>query len=237
MMFTKAIRYAFSGVMALLFPRTCPVCGMLLEGEDDKHICLRCMQRLKRTEQAVERGNMTEDLFKDEKRFVKGGAFLFYSHGDDNMHNIVRLFKYSRQPMVAYDIAREGAVEWLQTDFFDDIDIIVPVPLHKRRLRQRGYNQSYYIARAIADTIGVPVDTEHLLRRRNNPQQALLKGEQRTENVKDLFALTDPMLFARKHVLLVDDILTTGSTMRSCIRAFDECRGCKVSVFALAKAK
>ena len=111
------------------------------------------------------------------------------------------------------------------------------MPLHPKRLRERGYNQSEYIARGISDIIGVPVDTTHVIRSRNTPKQALQTGEERKRNVADAFAVHHPEQLYHKHILIVDDLITTGETVRSCLRAMRCIRGAHYTVFALCKAK
>ena len=111
------------------------------------------------------------------------------------------------------------------------------MPLHPKRLRERGYNQSEYIARGISDLTGIPVDTTHVTRARNTPKQALQDGEGRKTNVADAFAVNHPEQLYHKHILLVDDLITTGETVKACLHAMRVIRGAKFSVFALCKAR
>lgn len=227
-------------ISSVLYPRLCPICGERVEGETDYHrpryICKHCIETLPRTEQAAERGNSTEDIFHHHPQFTTGAAFLFYTK-DDTIRTVVHTFKYRRQPEIAYQLAHTAATDFLQSDFFDEIDYIILVPLHKKRFRSRGYNQSEYIAQALSDVTGIPMDTSHLTRERNNPQQALKSGTEREQNVEGIFAVNHPEELYRKHILLVDDVLTTGSTLLSAITTLEVCKGAKFSVFVLAKAR
>ena len=121
---------------------------------------------------------------------------------------------------------------------YGSVDCIVPVPLHTRRLLARGYNQAAYIAEGIASRMGVPVEDRAVSRLRNNPSQTTLSSAGRWENVRDLFAVARPGALAGRHVLLVDDVVTTGSTLLSCtealLRAVPDCR---VSIAALAVSR
>lgn len=211
------------------------MCGCLLE---DEHItlCAECMRRLPRTEQAVLRGNQTEMLFTDLPRFQRAASFLFFDKGADVQH-LIHKIKFHEQPQIAYDLAAEAAADFLQAGFFDDIDYIVPIPLHPHRLRERGYNQSEWIARALSEATCIPVDTTHVLRVRDNPQQALKKAKDRAANVEGVFSVNHPEDFYHKHILIVDDLITTGSTVRACIKAMKVCRDARFSVFALGKAR
>ena len=121
---------------------------------------------------------------------------------------------------------------------YGSVDCIVPVPLHTRRLLARGYNQAAYIAEGIASRMGVPVEDRAVSRLRNNPSQTTRSSAGRWENVRDLFAVARPGALAGRHVLLVDDVVTTGSTLLSCtealLRAVPDCR---VSIAALAVSR
>jgi ComF family protein len=166
----------------------------------------------------------------------RAAAFLFFEK-DHPVQDLIHRMKYADQPMIGYQLGREAAMEFQCADFFDEIDIIVPIPLHPKRLRERGYNQSEYIARGISDVTGIPVDTTHVERIRNTPKQALQSGDERKQNVADAFAVNHPEQLYHKHILLVDDLITTGETARSCLRAMRLFRGATVSVFALCKAR
>ena len=167
---------------------------------------------------------------------VRGAAFLFYEK-DHPVQQAIHKMKYADQPMIGYQFGRMAALEMQYADFFDGIDIIVPIPLHPIRLRERGYNQSEYISRGISEVTGIPIDTTHVTRERNTPKQALQRGDERKQNVNNAFAVNHPEQFYHKHILVVDDLVTTGETMRSCLKAMKRFRGAKFSVFALCKAR
>ena len=106
-------------------------------------------------------------------------------------------------------------------------------------MRERGYNQSEYIAKGLSEITGIPVDTTHVTRVKNTPKQALMqaKDEGRKANVADAFAVNHPEQLYHKHILVVDDLITTGETMKACLQAMKRIRGAKFSVFALCKAR
>jgi len=166
----------------------------------------------------------------------KAAAFLFYDK-DHPIQRVIHKMKYADQPMIGYFLGRQAAIEFQYADFFDEIDVIIPIPLHLKRLNERGYNQSEYIAKGISDVIGKPVDLTHVTRTRNTPKQALQSGEERRENMAEAFAVNHPEQLYHKHILVVDDLITTGETMRSCLHAMKKIRGAKFSVFALCKAR
>ena len=221
------------------------MCGRYT-GDKAEGICAGCMHALPRTEQAAERQNSTEMALTGmctnivaalkSMHLNRAAAFLFYEKGAP-LQQVVHKMKYRDKPLIGYQLGRQAAMEMQDTDFFDEIDVIVPMPLHPRRLRERGYNQSEYIARGIGDYLGVEVDTSHVARVKNTPKQALQRGEERKHNVAEAFAVNHPEQMYHKHILLVDDLVTTGETMRSCIRAMKLFRGAKITVFALCKTR
>lgn len=217
------------------------MCGGYSDG-----LCEVCFRSLPRTEQAELRGNSMEqaligDMYdsvaaQKAMHLVRGAAFLFYEK-DHPVQQAIHKMKYADQPMIGYQFGRMAALEMQYADFFDGIDIIVPIPLHPIRLRERGYNQSEYISRGISEVTGIPIDTTHVTRERNTPKQALQRGDERKQNVNNAFAVNHPEQFYHKHILVVDDLVTTGETMRSCLKAMKRFRGAKFSVFALCKAR
>lgn len=128
------------------------------------------------------------------------------------------------------------AQDLLDTDFFDGIDFIVPVPLHRKKMRQRGYNQSAELAHGIAELTGLPVREDLVSRVVDTPTQTRLTAEERRENVRDAFRLLQPAAVANRHILLVDDVLTTNATILSCAEELVKATGVRISVLTLALA-
>lgn len=220
----------------LFFPRCCPLCGRMLEGREV--FCTDCMNNLPRTEQASHRVNMTETLFNHEPKFVRGAAFLFFEK-DAPIQDAIHQMKYGMfaDPYIGYALACEAAAEFMQSDFFDGIDVLMPVPLHPKRLRERGFNQAEWICTALSEVTCIPMDTTHLTRVLNNAHQAQTAGQKRADNVKNIFAVNHPEELYDKHVLLVDDIITTGATLQACIDVLRPIRKCRFSVFGIGKTR
>ena len=135
-----------------------------------------------------------------------------------------------------YELGRIAGQEYVDADLFDGVDYLVPIPLHPRRLRERGFNQTEQICRGLSDVLHIPVDIEHLIRVRDNPHQSKAAFGQRMDNVKDLFAVRYPEEWKNKHIVLGDDVITSGSTMLACMKQTTPIRGCRISVFALGWA-
>lgn len=221
-------------ILDLFYPPCCEVCGQIVS--DGVIICPDCLNSLRRTEQAYLRENTTEALFYDLPKFDHGGVFFFFERGTA-IHKALHKMKYelSANPYIGYVLAKEAAYDFIQSDFFDGIDVFIPVPLHPQRLHDRGFNQSEWICKGLSEVTGIPTDTTHLSRVINNPRQALMDKKEREANVKGLFSVNHPEELYRKHIMLVDDIITTGSTLRSCMEALKPIRGHRVSVFGLGK--
>lgn len=217
------------------------MCGGYSDG-----LCEECIQTLPRTEQAQLRQNSTEDQLigktsdsiatQKAMHLDKAAAFLFYEK-DHPLQLLIHKMKYADQPQIGYQLGRQAAIEMQYAGFFEGIDVIIPIPLHPNRLRERGYNQADYIARGISEVTGIEVDTIHVTRVRNTPKQALQTGEERTHNVQHAFAVNHPEQLYGKHILVVDDLITTGETMRSCLKAMKRIRKAHFTVFALCKAR
>lgn len=220
----------------LFFPKTCPICGHQID--ENEVICSDCMHQLPRTEQAEQRDNVTEALFCHEPKFERGAAFLFFLK-DSPVQHVVHKMKYGlfADPKIGYVLAKEAACEFMQSDFFEGIDLLIPVPLHPKRYRERGFNQAEWIGKGISEVTGIPMDTTHLTRTHNNAHQARTTGRKRTENVKDIFTVNHPEELYNKHVLIVDDIITTGATMLACMDVLRPIRKCRYSVFGIGKTR
>ena len=234
-------------LFSLIFPQVCPICGRYVgEKAMRGQLCESCISSLPRTEQAAIRENGTEMALWGEaqskaaaKRVMHldhAASFLFFEK-DHPIRSAIHKMKYADQPMIGYWLGRQAAMEILYADFFDEIEVIVPMPLHPKRLRERGYNQAEYIAKGISEITGIPLDTTHVTRARNTPKQALQRGEERKANVAEAFTVNHPEQMYHKHILVVDDLITTGETMRSCLKAMKKFRGATFSVFALCKAR
>ncbi len=234
MPFSKPV-LLYNSILDLFFPRTCPCCGQVLA--DYTYLCNECVARLDRTEQALLRDNSTEILFHQLPHFAYGGSWLHYVK-HTQLQRLIHLSKFGNgNPPLLRQLGSIAATEWKDTGFFDNIDVLVPVPLHSHRLRSRGFNQTEYIVQGMAEVLHLPIDTTHLTRQYDNPQQSLSSAKERKRIATNLFAVNHPEEWYGKTILLVDDIITTGTTVSAAITAMKKVHRCKIVVFALAKTK
>lgn len=200
----------------ILLPRCCHLCDApLMEGE--RSICQRCAADLPRTLYHREDMNPMAMRFAGFFPFRRATGFFFYAPGS-SLAQLFQDFKYRGCPSLARDIGRIVGRELIPVGFLSDTDVIVPVPIHWWKRAKRGYNQSEMIARGISAVSGIPVDTS-LVAARPHRTQTSLSHEQRESNTAGVFSLRNPARLRGKHILLIDDVCTTGATLRSAAMA------------------
>lgn len=218
------------------FPRTCLICGKrLLHGENG--VCLACLSSLPYTHLNNTVGNAMERCFWG-KFPIRQASSLFYYAKDGAVAQILYAMKYYNRQRLCVQMGELIAARLLPTGFFNQIDILLPVPLSRARLKKRGYNQSELLAKGISNVIHLPVSKGAILRSRDNVSQTHKSSYARWENADSLFVVgeTAPDLKG-KHVLLIDDVLTTGATLVACADALREIEDIQISVLTLAWAK
>ena len=153
------------------------------------------------------------------------------------MQNLIHNFKYRNRPQIGNMLGRLAGRQLAETDTFKTVDLIIPVPLHPSRLRKRGYNQSERYAAGIAEKLGSMIATKNLVRIKATDTQTHKSRLARYENVKAVFGVKNPQQLAGKHILLVDDIVTTGSTLEACGRMLLDIDGVTLSIATIAYAE
>lgn len=226
----------WSRLLDFISPRRCVVCGGQL-ALTERSLCTSCLLHLPRTAyQFTPSDNMMAQLFWHLAPIERAAALLYYEpHAE--MAQVVYDMKYHDRPDIAEDMGRLLANEMQMARYFDGIDVLLPVPLSPKRMRQRGYNQSEALARGISDITGLPVITKALRRKHFRQSQTQLSRHERQENVADLFELRDSSQLQGRHVLLVDDICTTGATLLACTEALKGIAGIRLSIVTLGFTK
>jgi len=217
----------------LFFPAVCMVCNEQLV-HSEECICLRCLYKLPRTYNFKQLDNAAEHLMAGRIPFERIATFCIYVKGG-MLPPLIHQLKYHHQKKVGILLGRIFGEDLRGSDFLKTIDVIVPVPLHPKREKSRGYNQAEVIARGLSESTSLPVIVGNLNRILFNPTQTKRSKTQRWENVKHIFHVEDPNIFAHKHLLIVDDVITTGSTIEACGIALQECPGIKISVATLGE--
>jgi ComF family protein len=226
----KTLLHEFS---RLFFPQSCVVCSDKLL-EQEKSVCLACLCKLPKTNNFKEPDNVAEQLMAGRIPFERIAAFCMFSK-KGVLAPLIHHLKYHNRGDIGVLLGKMYGEDLLGSDFLQPVDIIVPVPLHRKKRKQRGYNQAEMIARGLSETTAVPISTENLVRTIHNPTQTKLDKTRRWENVKNIFDVKNPDEFQAKHILLVDDIITTGSTLEACGAALQKCNGLKISIASIGQ--
>ena len=226
----------WSRLVDLIAPRACVVCGGRL-GIHEFFICGSCNLQLPRT-------NYADNPYENDMARLFWGqlpvercAALFFYQGGSGPSQILYELKYKNHPEIGEFFGRMIAEEWNDTGFFEGIDLIVPVPLAKERQRQRGYNQSLHIARGIGSVTRLPIVTNAVSREQFVESQTQKDRWQRNENVEGCFRLNDGSALKGRHVLLIDDVVTTGATICSCGREMLKAGDVRFSILTIGFAK
>jgi ComF family protein len=220
----------------LLSPKACVVCGDRLGLREDV-LCPRCNLHLPRTGYASNAyENELAKMFWG-KLPVERCAALFFYQSHSPVCNILYDLKYHHHDEIGVSMGQMTADEFALNDFFEGIDVIIPVPLARKKERSRGYNQSMEIARGVSAATGLPVAND-IVRRNTYTGSQTQKGHwERLDNVEDAFELIDGDKIHGKHVLLIDDVVTTGATLTSCGKEIVKAGDIKISILALGFTK
>lgn len=230
----QTIRQWLARVTDLLLPRYCVMCGRHLS-ESEQGLCTVCSLDLPYTEFRAKRDNPLELLLHGRVPFVRASAFLYY-YRKAAVTRLVFSFKYYGAASLAKELGRRMAQDLDGTGFFDGVDGLVPMPLSRRRERQRGYNQSYWLAQGVADVTGLPVLERVVRRVVNNPSQTAVNVLMRWDNVQGIFSLAQGggELIRHLHLVVIDDIITTGSTLTAFANVLLKEEDVRLSFLALA---
>ena len=231
----KTIKQWLSAAGDVMLPRLCPVCGKALDG-DEQWLCRNCLAKLPRTRYEEVEFNTMEQHFAGKIPIERATAYFFYEKGSPYA-SILHDIKYHSVPRMGQWLTARAVRDMSSNHFFEGLDVVTAVPLHRSKLAKRGYNQSEYLARGIADELGIPY-VELLKAVRPHSTQTHKGAIERWQNIQGNYALKkDADRLAGKHILLVDDVITTGSTLCVCASLLKEIPEVKVSLFTLAAAR
>ena len=231
------ISRVLKGVRSLFFPEVCLCCGRRLS-EGERCLCTFCRADLPQTGQWLCKENAVYELFADREPVAAASSFFFYEK-DGRAARLVQSIKFRGQRRAGEELGRwYGRVLKEESSLYADADVLIPLPLHPRRKRSRGYNQSECIARGMSGSMGIAVDTFSVARRRyTRPQSRTAGRDERRLNVRDVFAVVRPERLEHKHIVLVDDVVTTGATLLACVSAIRRAvPSCRISVAVLSSS-
>ena len=221
-------------ILNLFYPRVCAACGETLL-KDEETVCLKCRYTLPFTGYENHADNPLAQVFYGRVRFHAVTACFFFAKSGKVQHLIHEL-KYKNNPEAGIFLGQELGKTIKDAPLFQGIDYLIPVPLHPRREKQRGYNQSLLIAQGINEVTGIPLGDKYLIRAVYTTTQTKKSADERHKNVKDIFEVRFPEELEGKHVLLIDDVLTTGATLESCAHQLENIPGIMISAATAACA-
>ena len=221
------------GFYELFYPNLCVACETHLLNQE-KLICTKCLYNLPKTNYHKEIDNPVSQLFWGRTKIEYATAYYFFNKGSkyqDMMHK----FKYNGLKEIGFELGKSFGSQ-IKESVFNQVDIIIPVPLHPKKLKKRGYNQSDWLAMGLSESLEKQIDTNILIRAVATDTQTRKSRFERWKNVENIFRITNPEMLEGKHILLVDDVVTTGSTLEACANVIMEIKNTKVSIAALAVA-
>lgn len=230
----EKIKQSVSDVLELLFPSLCVTCGERLLSQE-KHVCFDCWNDLPVTNFHNESENKVAQLFWGRVQLENATSFFSYKKGSRYQH-LIHYIKYKGLKELGYITGQRFGAVLKESETFSSVDIVIPVPLHPKKEKSRGYNQCDWIARGIGGSLQKEVSSDNLYRKIFTSTQTRKGRFERWQNVEGIFGLHRPEELAGKHVLLVDDVVTTGSTLEACTFQLLQLSDTKVSIATLAFA-
>lgn len=218
--------------LQLFFPHVCNGCGSdQLQAKDV--VCAKCMASLPYTGFLAHEGNPVEKAFYGRLSVQAAGSLLYYTR-PSIVQNLVQAVKYRKNQETGLWLGTLLGKAIQQSGRFHHIDILIPVPLHKQKERQRGYNQAGLIASGIGDVCQLPVVSGVLVKQTVTATQTHKGRSERMDILKTSFALTRPEQLYQKHILLIDDIMTTGATFEACGQILQQAQPASINIVSVA---
>ena len=216
----------------LFYPQVCAACGnLLMKGEET--VCLSCRYLLPKTHYENNLENPLAQSFWGQVNFQAVTAEYFFSK-TGNVQHLLHQLKYQGNKEAGIFLGKQLGESIKNAKLFQDIDYLVPIPLHPKKEFMRGYNQSLVIAQGVEDRTNIPIAKDCLYRKVFTSTQTKKSREERWDNVKDIFDIKDYKILENKHILLIDDVLTTGATLLAAGKILSQINNIRMSVATAA---
>jgi ComF family protein len=225
----------FTSLINLFYPRICAGCEVFLL-EDEKVICTRCRHEIPLTNHLFIPNNEAFNKFYG-KIPVEFAAALFFFYKEGIVQEMIHKLKYKGHEEIGTAIGIWFAAELKKFEPLKNVSCIIPVPLHTKKLSERGYNQVTSFGKALSENLNIPYNEKVLIRNLYTKTQTKKDLLGRTELAKNLFDITDAISLNGNHILLIDDVITTGSTLEKCCKALMKIPDVKVSVLCMAMSR
>ncbi len=232
--FFPTVRERFEELVHLFYPHCCGGCGSDLV-QRDAPICMRCFTELPETGFAALPDNPVEKIFHGRLP-VKAAHSAYYFSKDSVMQTLIHRLKYRGDRKLGEYLGLQLGASLRQGNRFNDIDVLLPMPMYRSKEKLRGYNQAEVIAKGVAEATGIPVEPRLLLRQRLTQTQTRKHRTERWQNVEGSFVTPHPDQLSGKHLLLVDDVITTGASIEAAGRILAAIDGVRISVASVSVA-
>ena len=221
-------------LLNLFFPKVCFGCSQLLSDNED-YLCTQCRHDLPVTNFHFNHDKSVEKIFYGRVKLEQATALLHFEKKSIVQHLLHNL-KYKGHENIGLFLGKWLGHELASVEAYKIIDVVIPVPLHKKKLRQRGYNQVAKFGAEIANALNAKYIDNVLVKTTNTKTQVFKKRIARWNSNNEIFTIQNHELIDGKHILLVDDIITTGATIESCVNMLNKAKNVKISVASMAIA-
>jgi len=223
-----------SPLLHFIYPHICIGCGSdVLDA--DNFLCLDCINNLPHTGFAMHANNPVEKIYRGRMAITAGMSEIYFAK-NSIIQNLIHEFKYKGNKKIGAYLGRMMGNSLQNSNRFMDIDYLVPIPLFTEKEFKRGFNQASILCQGISEVLGIPIVSKNVMRNIHTETQTKKGRAERWKNVEKKFSVTDPGVFANKHILLVDDVITTGATLEACGSEILKIEGTRLSVATLAIA-
>lgn len=224
----------FNGFISLIYPNICILCRRQLIA-NEQHICSICLFNIPKTEFENTPGNNVEKLFWGRAKIDRASSYFFYQK-ENNSQKVIHQIKYKCNKELGHYLGKKYGTTLKDIDWIKQADYLLPVPLHRKKLKSRGYNQAEIIANGISETTEIPVNSNQLYRTAHSDSQTRKGRYHRWKNVSGIFGVRDPKLLTNKTVIIVDDVVTTGATIEACTLHLEKIPGITIHTLSLGVA-
>lgn len=219
----------------LFFPKRCTACKNILV-KQEQILCLYCLHDLPLTNLHKNNASLLKQVFYGSVELVHATALFYYTQ-KGTIRAAIHQLKYRGAEDISGYFGRWLGTSLLESNYYNDIDVVVPVPIHKKRLKERGYNQVTQFGKAISKILKADYNESVLLRVKNKATQTKKDRLSRWKNTETVFHIADTNAFQGKHILLVDDVITTGATIIACVKQLQKTPNIRISLAVMAYTK